>query len=365
MANKRVPPEVQSAIDLAKQAGWDVSIRNAKIVITAPDGVAITIGMNPNDESMKTFRSSARQYNLVGEGPARTPAEAEALVAELEKDAEKKADAANAQRRAFEAAQKKKQEEAAKAAEKAEEATQNGMTEEPEEATPEPEKPREIPVGIPVFDPALLGLTQSDLFLVLSPAGTQEYYCVECWEHGKKFTSKRPQGLAMHRGFRHGVYGNGLDDVPTIPVVVQETPSVNPLLPSDVNDALELLVSVLGENLSGSASSAEVEALTKQVADLEAQLAEVRAQAERDLGLSDKQYQDAKAAFDRASKASKDKIFELTKEITEKDGKHETETEQLMKSFKMLLNKVQESLNTKSPIQAVGVIDELIKPYMG
>lgn len=140
---------------------------------------------------------------------------------------------------------------------------------------------------------------------------------------------------------------------------------MNPLLPSDVNDALELLVSVLGENLSGSASSAEVEALTKQVADLEAQLAEVRAQAERDLGLSDKQYQDAKAAFDRASKASKDKIFELTKEITEKDGKHETETEQLMKSFKMLLNKVQESLNTKSPIQAVGVIDELIKPYMG
>lgn len=358
---KRVPADVQTAIDLAKQAGWDVSIRNGKIVITAPDGVAITIGMNPNDESMKTFRSSARKYNLVGEGPARTPEEAEALVAELEKDAEKKAAAANAQRKAFEAAQSKKQAEAAAAAEKAQAATQAGLV--PEEPEPQEELPVfEISQGIPEFAPALLGKTQSDLFLILSAAGTQEYYCIECWEHGKKFTSKRPQGLAMHRGFRHGVYGNGLDLPASAPV--QETSSVNLALPSDVHDALELLTSVLSENFSGPVSSAELEGLQKQVAELEKQLVEVRAQAERDLGLSDKQYTDAKAAFDRASEADKKKIYDLSKEITEKDGHHAAETEQLMKSFKMLLNKVQEALNTKSPIQAVGVIDELIKPYM-
>jgi hypothetical protein len=356
---KRVPAEVQTAIDIAKQADWDVSIRNGKIVITASDGVAITIGMNPNDESMKTFRSSARRYNLIGDGPARTPEEAEALVAELEKDSEKKAKAANAQRKAFEAAQQKKQTEAAAAAEKAQAATQAGLVSEEPEAAPVPEETLpvfEIPVGIPVFDETLLGKTQSDLFLVLNAAGLREYYCVECWGEGKKFTSKRQQGLAMHRGIRHGLY--------TLPAATQETSSVNPALPSDVNAALELLVSVLGENFSGSANTAELEALQKQAADLEKQLAEVRAQAARDLGLSDKQYTDAKAAFKKASEADKAKIHSLSEELAGKDGKHAAEVEQLMKSFRMLLNKVQEALNTKAPIQAVGEIDSLIKPYM-
>jgi hypothetical protein len=358
--NKRVPTEVQTAIDLAHKADWDVSIRNEKVVIKASDGVAITIGMNPNDESMKVFRSSARQYNLIGDGPARTPKESEELLAKLEAETEKKAAEANAQRKIFEAAQKKKQEEADAAAVKAQEATQNGLVavaEEPKETMPV----FEIPVGIPVFNKDLLGKTQSDLFLILSPAGIQEYYCIECWEHGLKFTSKRPQGLAMHRGIRHGLYGSS---TPSAPVTARETVSVNSALPADVHDALELLVSVLGDNFSGSATSAELEGLQKQVADLEKQLSEVRAQAERDLGLSDKQYTDAKAAFDQATKADKKKIYDLTKELSEKDGKHEIETEQLMKTFKMLLNKIQEALNTRAPIQAVGEIDGLIKPYM-
>lgn len=359
--NKRVPAEVQTAIDLAHKADWEVSIRNEKVLIKASDGVAITIGMSPNDESLKAFRSSARAYNLVGDGPARTPKESAALLAKVEEDTKKKAAEANAQRKIFEAAQQKKKSETAAAAVKAEEATQGGLV--PEEPKPAP-APKAIPQGIPVFDKDLLGKTQSDLFLVLNSAGTQEYYCIECWEYTKKFTSKRPQGLAMHRGFRHGVYGNGLDTPAIVPATAQETASVNPALPSDVNDALELLVSVLGENFSGSSSSVELEALQKQMADLEKQLAETRTQAERDLGLSDKQYTDAKAAFDRASESDKKKIHELAKELAGKDGHHAAETEQLMKSFKMLLNKVQEALNTKSPIQAVGVIDELIKPYM-
>lgn len=355
--NKRVPPEVQTAIDLAKQAGWDVSLRNGKIVIVAPDSVAITIGMSPNDESMKTFRSNARRYNLIGEGPARTPAESEKILAELEEEGEKAAEAANKQRQAFEAAQRKKQAEAEAAAAKAAEATQAGLV----EAEPEP-KPevREIPQGIPAYDPALLGQTQPGLFLILNPAGVQEYYCIECWSENKTFTSKRPQGLAAHRGVRHGLYSGASA---SLPVPSQESVSVS-TLPSDVHDAIELLVSVLGENLSGAGSATEVDLLTKKVADLEARLAEVQAQAARDLSLSDKQYTDAKTAWDKANEAAKKKIHELNKELTGAEGKHAAETEQLMKSFKMLLNKVKEALNTQAPIKAIGTIDELIQPYM-
>jgi len=359
--NKRVPAEVQNAIDLAKAADWDVSIRNQKIVISAPDGVAITIGLNPNDESMKVFRSNARQYNLIGEGPARTPEETEALLAELEAEGEKKAQAANAQRKAFEAAQAKKKAEADRAKKKAEEATQGGLV----DAQPEPEPVKEVrvlPTEIPVFDPALLGQTQSSLFLV-NLHGVETYYCIECWEQGKKFTSKRPQGLAMHRGFRHGVYNP--ETVLSAPETQETSPVHSPALPSDVNDALELLVSVLGENFAGSAGTAEIDGLKKQVAELEDQIAQVRREAERDLSLSDKQYTDAKAAFDKASEAAKKKIHDLSKELSGKDAVHMAETEQIMKSFRMLLNKIQEALNTQAPVKAVGIIDELIKPYMG
>lgn len=361
---KRVPAEVQTAIDLAKQADWDVSIRNGKMVISAPDGVAITIGMNPNDESMKVFRSNARKYNLVGDGPARTPAESEALLAQVEADTAKKAQAANAQRKAFEAAQAKKRAEAEAARQKAEEATQGGLmdsdapAEEISQETPVP-----LPTDIPVFDPALMGQTQSDLFLV-SLNGVETYYCIECWSQAKKFTSKRPQGLAMHRGFRHGIYGGHA--VPSSAPETQETSSVqNHALPSDVNDALELLVSVLGENFAGSGSSAEIEDLKKQISGLEAKIAQVSSEAERDLLLSDKQYTEAKAAFDKASEATKKKIHDLSKELSGKEAAHAAETEQLMKSFKMLLSKILEAVNTQAPVKAVGIIDELIKPYMG
>lgn len=358
MATKRVPAEVQTAIDLAKRADWDVSIRNDKVVICPPDGVAITIGFNPNDESMKVFRSNARKYNLLGDGPARTPAEAEALLAEVEAETEAKAKEANAQRMAFEAEQKRKREEAAAAAKKIAAATQGGLVE-PEPVAEEPK--REIPQGIPAFDKSLLGQTRSDLFLILNGTGHQEYYCIECWESGRKFTSKRPQGLAAHRGVRHGAYSEGTD----LTHPISETALVNTSLPADVNDALELLVSVLGENFSGTASSEEIESLRKQVADLEKGISEVKAQAARDLELSDKQYTDAKAAFDQASEASKKKIHDLTKELAGKDGLHGTEVKQLTESFRVLLMKVQEALNTQAPVQAIGTIDAMIKPYLG
>lgn len=356
--NKRVPPEVETAIDLAKQAGWDVSIRNAKIVITAPDAVNITIGMNPNDESMKVFRSSARKYNLVGEGPARTPAESEALMKQLEEETERKAKEANKQRKVFEAAQQRKQTEAEAAREKADAATQAGLV----EVEPEPvvEETRVVPNGFPVFDPALLGQIQSDLFLINLPNG-EEYYCIECWSSNLKFTSKRPQGLAMHRGIRHGLYGG--KPALTAPAVSQETSAVTTALPADVQAAVELLVSVIGENVTGG-NSEEVETLTKQVADLEKKLEELKTQSERDLSLSDKQYTDAKAAFDKANEASKNKIHELMEELSGKDGIHATETEQLMKSFRTLLSQVQDALNTQAPLKAVGTIDELIRPFM-
>lgn len=356
MANKRVPPEVQSAIDNAKAAGWETSIRNGKIVISAPDGVGITMGFYPNDESIKKFRRDAEKYNLI-EGPARTPEEQAAIIANLEKEQAEKDAKANEKRKAYEAEQARKAAEAEAARQKAEEATKAGMVEEP---APEPEKKpvvREIPKGMPEFDSSLLGQTDSKLFLILNPAGVQEYYCIECWEHGAKFTSKRPQGLAMHRGVRHGAYRN------EEAAETQENAAVTGL-PTDVHDALELLTTVVQDALTGAAPSTEHEELKKQYAVLQAELEEARKQFARDLAASDNQYTEAKAAFDKVREADKAKIHELTQDLNGKDKKHETEVTQLTKAFRTLLEQVRHALNNEAPLKAIGTIDELIKPYL-
>jgi hypothetical protein len=70
------------------------------------------------------------------------------------------------------------------------------------------------------------------------------------------------------------------------------------------------------------------------------------------------------ARLSAEDEAAKKKIHDLSKELASKDGVHSAETEHLMKSFKMLLNKVKDVLNTQAPLKAVGAIDELIQPYM-
>ena len=357
MSKHRVPPVVQSAIQNVRQAmeegrpGWNVSIRNAKVVITAPDGVALTIGMTPNSESLKQFTRESAAYNLI-EGPVRTPAEAEALLQEAETQAQAEAEKANRQRQIFESEQAKK------AAEKAAAATANGLKAPSVPATtattmPEAKIPSQTTKSVgktifPAFDKALIGTTDYSKFQL--PDG--RFYCIECWSEGLEFTARAPQGLATHRGFRHQMYTG---TAATTTTTTKETSRV--ILPGDVQDAIELLRSVVAENLGPVEDSGKI-------AELEAALAEVKKQASQDLSKADADYRALKSSSDEALNAAKEKIHQLTQELTGRDGRQEAETKALMQSFSELLTQVHKAINELSPVQAVGKIDELVKPYL-
>lgn len=346
--NKRVPAEVQTAIEIARAANWDVSIRNDKLKIVAPDGVCITVGMSPNDESMKVFRSQARNYNLMGEGPARTPEQQQKLLEEVEKAGAAQADRQNQQRKAYEAEQAAKRKAAEEAAAKAAAATAKGMVSMPTDQAPTTTVSNATPTnGFPVFDPALLGTMDYPKFLL--PNG--RYYCIECWQTGEQFVAKKPQGLATHRGFRHQMYmGEG------VLTSNQETSRVQ--LPQDVQDVFELLRQIVGEHV-GTGDDSE------RVKELEAQVARLTEQSAEDLKKADQQYAEAKEAFDKALEAQKARVHELTKELTGKTGLHEAEVKAIMSNVQALLAKIREAVNGLSPAQAVGKIDELVSSYLG
>lgn len=338
MAQHRVPVDVQNAIQNGRDAGWNVSIRNEKVVITAPDGLNLTIGMSPNQESLKKFVREATKYNLIGSGPARTPADQQKILEEAEKAGQEQAMQQNKQRKAYEAEQDRKRKEIESAAAKAQAATVQGL----ETTKPSIE-------GFPVFDPSLLGTMEYSKFVL--PNG--QHYCIECYQEGIEFTAKKPQGLATHRGFRHQMYqGEG---VVAASANNQETSRVK--LPGDVQDAFELLRSIVAEHIDSGDDS-------ERVAELEARLAEVTQQAELDLKKADANYEELKKATDDLLKAEKAKVHKLTGELTGKDGVHETETKALTRNFQSLLVQIREALNGLSPAQAVGKIDELLSQYL-
>lgn len=344
MSKHRVPAQVQTAIQIAREADWTVSIRDGKVVITATDGTNLTIGLNPNEESLKKFLREVEKYNLIN-GPARTPAESEALLKQVEKEAERDAQEKNLQRQAYEAEQAKKKAEAKVAAQKAALATANGLKTEvrvPTQTTRATEGS-----GFPAFDKTLVGTTDYSKFQLADG----RVYCIECLGEGIEFTARAPQGLATHRGFRHQMYtGHSAANTTT-----QETSRVT--LPGDIQDAIDLLRSVVAENLGPVEDSAKV-------AQLEAALAEAKAQAEQDLKKADADYQSLKKTSDEALKAAKEKVHSLTQELTGKDGKQSAEMSALMKSFQELLRQIHGAINNQSPIQAVGKIDELVTPYL-
>lgn len=352
MSKHRVPSVVQDCIQHAREADWSVSIRNEKVVITAPDGVNLTIGLNPNQESLKKFQREAFKYNLI-DGPARTPAESEALLKAAEEEALRKAEEANRQRAEFEAAQAKKKAEALAASKKAAEATSNGLKTQPKPEVKIPVQPTAQSAAnkktvFPAFDKTLLGTTDYSKFQL----SDGRFYCIECWEHSKEFTARAPQGLATHRGFRHQMY-TGAAATPVSPAT-QETSRVS--LPDDVHEALELLRSVIAENMVVEDSG--------RVAELQAALTEAKAQAELDLKKADKDYQDLKKNSDEALKAAKVKIHQLTEELTGKDNRQKAETNGLMKVFRELLEDIHKAINEMSPIQAIAEIDKLVTPYL-
>jgi hypothetical protein len=359
MSRHRVPADVQTAIQFAREADWKVSIRNEKVVITVPDTddegkpnpVNLTIGLNPNTESLKKFLREASTYNLI-DGPARTPAEAAKLLAEAEEKGRLEAEEANRQRAEFEATQAKKQAEAKAAAKKAAEATANGLKTMPK---PEIRIPAQTAKAtgksiFPAFDKSLVGTTDYPKFQL----SDGRFYCIECWSEGVEFTARAPQGLATHRGFRHQMYtGAAAADITT---TTQETSRVS--LPGDVQDAIDLLRSVIAENLSVPSEDAG------KLAELEASLAEVKARAAQDLEKADKDYQELKKNSEESIKVARAKIYQLTEELSGKDGRQQAETESLMKSFQGLLGDIHKAINELSPIQAIARIDELVSPYL-
>jgi hypothetical protein len=356
MSRHRVPAQVQTAIQFARDAGWNVSIRNEKVVITVPDvndegkpsPINVTIGLNPNQESLKKFLREAAVYNLI-DGPARTPAEAQALLKKAEEEGKKAAEVANRKRQEFEAQQAAKKAEAKVAAKKAAAATVGGLKTIEAAKVPSQTKARTKESPFPAFDKSLVGTTDYSKFQL----SDGRFYCVECLGEGIEFTARAPQGLATHRGFRHQMYTGAA--AATTTTTTQETSRV--ILPGDVQDAIELLRSVIADNLSPAED-------TGKVAELEAKLTEVKQQAAQDLKKADADYRALKNSSDEALEAAKEKIHQLTKDLTGKDGKQAAETEVLMKSFRGLLADIHKVLNELSPIQAIAKIDELVAPYL-
>lgn len=343
MGNKKVPDEVVTAMDLAKAAGWPVSNRNKMIHIIAPDGTNISIGHGPNDESMKVFRSNARKYNLVGQGPARTREEVEQLLADAEKEGMQQADRLNAQRKAYEAEQRAKQQQIEAARQKAEAATKQGLIP-PQETVMS--KPTVTTSDLfPTFDPALMGSKDSSKFLLAD--GT--YYCIECLSAGKQATLKAPQGLAAHRSRWHQLYNENV--TPT-----QEISRVS--LPADVDTAFDMLRSAMAEALVDGADP-------KALADKEAELAELKGKLEAVTKQADADRSDFDKRFLEAQVSSDKRLAELLAEGTkEADAKREAEIEALMKKFMGILVNIREATETLSPIQAIAKIDTIVSGFL-
>jgi len=340
----RVPAPVEAAIQNARAADWNVSIRNEKVLIQAPDGKKLTIGIRPNDESLKHFIRETKPYNLI-DGPARTPAEAEALLKEAEEEARKKAEEANKKRAAYEAEQARKKAEAEAAAAKAAAAIANGLktqTKPQEAAIPVQTASSKVSKNsFPEFDKALMGTM--DYSKLQLPNGS--YYCIECLSEGIEFTARKPQGLATHRGFRHQMYqGENVTSSPQTDRVA---------LPGDIQDAVELLRSVIADHMGTADDSAKV-------AELEAVVKGLR----EDLAKADADYRALKKSSDEALEAAKVKIHQLTEELTGKEGRQRAETESLMKSFQGLLKQISDTVNNLAPVKAVAQVDELVAPYL-
>ncbi len=337
MGNKRVPEPVQAAINNVRGLDdWDVSIRNEKVQITAPDGIKLTVGISPNDESLKKFVREASKYQLIS-GPPMTPAQQQAAIKEAEEAGLKQAAARNERRQAFEAEQRRKAEEAAAAAAKAAAATANGL-----------KQPTLDKQGYPPFDSSLLGTIDYSKFKL--PSG--RYYCIECLSEGVRADFKAPQGLATHRGFRHQMYLGGVAVAPTH----EAAPSV-PALPEEVRTAFELLQVAVAEHVGAGDDSAKVRELEDTVALL-------RKQAEADLAQADRQYNEAKETFEKALRVEKEKTHQAAQALHGKDGVHKAEIEALTKSFRALLSDVQKIIENERPIQAVAKIDEMLDGYL-
>lgn len=365
MATKRVSSEVSRAMEIARSTGWPVAIRNDKVVISAPDGMAITIGLSPNEQSLKAFRATARKYDLDGSGPARTPGEKERLVKEAEAAGLKEAEAANRKRQQFEAEVAKKQEKAAMAAKRAAEATEPGMREtfSVREVSPAVTAQKKVSSKaassglIPQYDASLLGAMEYGKFLL--PTG--ESYCIECLAQGVSWTAKSPQGLAAHRGMRHQVYSNSSKRKGA------SVPNLSKELPEDLQAALDLMRASIVEHLTQGDQGKEkgkIASLTEKVSSLEADLVRATEQVQQEKKKAEADYQELKKSSLGSLASSQLRISSLEKTNRELKLTHEREMKEVLTRIQSLFGQMRQILGDCSPVQAVGKIDEMISKYL-
>lgn len=386
----KLPEEISHALHLAEEAKWPVSARNGKIVITAPDGMALTIGTKPNDESMKTWRSTCRQYNLVGDGPAMTP--------DQQKEEEAMATATKPQTKT--PAQLAKEKEIAEAQAKAAAAAagQGPTPGAPKKAavpvvtftapeapvvTPKvvakkvaPAAPAKKADPFPPFSPYMLTVKDADYspFRIDGPDGKDRFFCGNCWEKGERITFKGPQGLASHRGFVHAAFA--------LPGEQQIIPKVP--LPEQVETALELLRGALTEELTGVVDDSQVKALEAKVEELNSALSA----KSKDLESKNKELAEAKSTLDDTSRklslllqaktkaegAVKDLQGRLDAAIKLAESRGEA-LDEINKRFdeerKMLLARFEKDLaqfrswaNELAPVKAVGMIVDVVERYL-
>jgi hypothetical protein len=352
----KLHPDLDTAVKIAQEAEWPISFRNGKVIITAPDGIALTVGSRPNEETLKVWRATCRKYNLTGEGPAMTPAQQDELKAQAENPEKKSATPATA----------KKIAEAAAAARKAEDVVAQAAK--LPAAPASPTKPVIVPVvsvspvtpatiaekaaakaapkpkvdkdGFPPFEPDML-LPPKDysVFLLTSGKDQGRYFCPTCWERGEKFTAKRPQGIASHRGFKHALFISAAD--------APGGSEVTTLLPESVATALELLRNELVEALADTTDASLVQELETKVEELNKVLAD-RDQKIKNL-VSDLEKQKV-IAEERGNLLDGEKI------------RYDEEAKKLMD--KINSDFVQCWINELAPVKAVGRIDDMIGKYL-
>lgn len=371
---KQLPEIVSVAIAHAEAAGWPVAARNGKVVISAPDGTALTIGVNPNDESMKVWRSTIRRYNLE-DGPAMTPKQQEEMAMATATQPKSASTNAAAAKKAAEATEANKK--AALAA------SGKGPVPAPPKsnsvpvpvvtftapdapvvtpkvlATKAPQGPKTDEDGFPPFDPAMLAIDLGDYppFLIMSGKFKGKYFCGACWERGDKETFKAPQGLASHRGFRHGAYTYAAN-------------SATGKMPVAIETALELLRGVLIEEMTDTADAEQVRTLEEKVSELKVQL------KERDLMLKEQG-----AKFSERGTMLTDIENTLRKVTKERDEAVKTSAErgtaldqakaEYEAQVRMLLSRVEKDLsqmqawaNELAPVKAVGQILTVVEKYL-
>jgi hypothetical protein len=372
----KVDPMIARAIDLAREAGWDIRYKDGAVVIGAPDGFNLTIGHpQSNRETLLKFKKAAQNYGLI-EGPAKTPAQREAEEKMLVEEQQAKAVEEQQALARKEAETKLAEEKARKVVEDAEKLPKPppsvGFVEPvakvgpnvkiPVQPTPTPAvlakktvaptKPRDTD-GFPVFTSEMIATKDYSTFKL--PNG--RYFCPTCWERGDKETFKMPQGLSSHRGFKHGAFTTGADAMD--PAVVEEGK-----LPESVVTALQLLRDEVIESLANTSDAETVRDLEAKVADLNKILGERDQKIKQLVATVGEKEEMVKTVSKERDEAKT--IAEGRKTLLDNEkGRYEAEVKQAMDVVEADLKNVRSWINELAPVKAVSKIDDMLTKYLG